>query len=135
MNAAVEQVGMEADGAMSAPKSWWTVGWYNLGYKIGDAGSAVMSGHYDTNTGAPAVFFRVKNLSVGDIMTVTNSNGSVFKYRVSRVESYPWDQVPLQSIFNSAGKVQLNLITCSGTWDKVTQNYSHRTVIYSDLTN
>lgn len=135
MNATVEQVGMEADGTMSVPKSWWTVGWYKLGFKIGDAGSAVMSGHYDTNTGAPAVFFRVGSLSPGDTITVTNNNGAVFKYRVIRKESYPWDQMPLQSIFNSAGKVWLNLITCSGTWDKATQNYSHRTVVYAEAIN
>lgn len=135
MNAAVEQVGLEADGTMSVPKSWWTVGWYNLGYKIGDAGSAVISGHYDTNTGAPAVFFRVGNLSTGDIITVTNSDGSIFKFRVYQKKSYPWDQMPLQTIFDSRGKSQLNLITCSGTWDKTTKNYSHRTVVYAEITN
>ena len=135
MNAAVEQVGLEADGTMSVPKSWWTVGWYKLGYKIGEAGSAVLSGHYDTNTGAPAVFFRVGSLSPGDTITVTTSNGSVFKYRVIRKESYPWNQMPLQTIFNSSGKAWLNLITCSGTWDRATQNYSHRTVVYAEITN
>ena len=135
MNATVEQVGLETDGTMSVPKSWWTVGWYSLGYKVGDNGSAVMSGHFDTNTGAPAVFYKVGRLSPGDTITVTNNNGSVFKFRVYKKESYPWNQMPMQIIFNTSGRVQLNLITCSGTWDKATQNYSHRTVVYSELAN
>lgn len=134
MNAAVEQVGLGGDGSVNVPSSWWTVGWYNLGYKVGDAGSAVMSGHYDTNTGAAAVFFRVGSLSPGDIITVTNGNGSVLKFKVYKKEAYPWDQMPLSTIFGSAGRVQLNLITCSGTWDRTTKNYSHRTVVYSELT-
>lgn len=133
MNATVETVGLEADGTMSVPKSWWTVGWYSLGYKIGDSGSAVFSGHYDTSTGAPAVFYRVGSLSPGDIITVTNANGAVYKFRVYKKESYPWNQMPLQTIFATSGRVQLNLITCSGTWDKTTRNYSHRTVVYSEV--
>lgn len=131
MNAAVEQVGMDADGTMSVPKSWWTVGWYSLGFKIGDNGSAVFSGHYDTNTGAPAVFYSVSRLLPGDTITVTNSNGSVYNFRVIRKEAYPYDQMPMQSIFASSGNIGLNLITCSGTWDRATSNYSQRTVVYA----
>lgn len=133
MNASVEQVGLGADGSVNVPSSWWTVGWYNLGYKVGDSGSAVMSGHYDTNTGAPAVFFKVGALSSGDTITVTNTNGSVYTFRVYKKEAYPWNQMPLQTIFGTGGKVLLNLITCSGTWDKATKNYSHRTVVYSEI--
>lgn len=133
MNAAVEQVGLQVNGEMGVPASWWTVGWYNLGYKVGDNGSAVMSGHYDTSTGAPAVFYKVKNLAPGDIITVTNSNGSVYKFRVFKREEYPWNQLPMQNIFNTSGRTQLNLITCSGTWDRATKNYSHRTVVYSEV--
>ena len=135
MNASVEQVGIEVDGAMSVPKSWWTVGWYNLGYKVGDLGSAVMSGHYDTNTGAPAVFYKVGSLVPGDTITVTNTDGAVLKFRVIRKETYPYDQMPLQSIFGTGGRTQLNLITCAGTWNRATRNYSHRTVVYSELIN
>lgn len=135
VQASVEYAGLDADGAMEVPKSWWTVGWYKLGYKVGDLGSAVISGHYDTNTGAPAVFYKLSRLGVGDLITVKVDNGGVYTYRVINKQSYPFDQLPLQQIFASSGKAQLNLITCGGEWNRINKNYSQRVVIYSELVN
>ncbi len=100
---------------MAVPKGWNNVGWYNLGYKIGENGSAVIDGHYDTVTGAPAAFYKLGNLNPGDSIEVIDDRGASLKFTVTRKESYPFDGVPLQAIFASAGKVSLNLITCGGS--------------------
>ena len=134
INASVESVGLDSAGRMDVPKKWANVAWYNLGYKVGySGGAAVMSGHLDTSSGAPAVFYNIEKLNPGDEIIVTDTTGAKYKYRVVEKQVYPWDALPLQRIFGSAGTDGLNLITCDGAWDRNARNYSQRMVIYSVL--
>lgn len=133
VSAVVEPVGQDSEGKMDVPKGVFNVGWYNLGYKPGEEGSAVMAGHLDTITGAPAVFYYIGQLSAGDEVIVTDKDGKSYTFEVTSVQSYPFDQVPLQEIFASRDKPRLNLITCVGTWDTGTRNYSNRLVVYTEL--
>lgn len=136
IQASVESVGLDSAGRMDVPKKWANVAWYNLGYKVGrSGGSAVMSGHLDTSSGAPAVFYNIEKLNPGDELFVTDVTGAKYKYRVVEKQVYPWDGLPLQRIFGSSGIDGLNLITCDGAWDRNTRNYSQRMVIYSVLSN
>lgn len=131
INTSIEYVGLDKEGRMDVPKNFTTVAWYKLGYRIGDNGSAVISGHYDTYTGTPAVFWNISKLSVGDIITVFDTNGTSYTFKVKDTKVYDFDKFPLQEVFATAGTPGLNLITCSGEWNKNTKNYSTRTVIYA----
>jgi sortase (surface protein transpeptidase) len=135
VNAAVEYVGQDAQGRMDVPKKAGNVAWYQypLGYKIGDSGAAVLSGHLDTSSGAPAVFYNIGKLNPGDEIMVTDTASKTFRFRVYEKQSYPYDALPLKRIFGSAGQPGLNLITCSGTWDRNNKNYSQRIVLYASL--
>lgn len=133
VDAAVEQVGLDSRGRMDVPKDVYNVGWYNQGFKPGERGSAVMAGHLDTSTGAPAVFFNLRSLSSGDEILVTDTQGKEYSFVVTKREIYAFDQVPLEEVFNTTGKPGLNLITCMGTWDQTDRNYSQREVVYSEL--
>lgn len=133
LQAAVEAVGEDNLGRMDVPEKVDDVGWYKLGYKPGEKGSAVMDGHLDTATGAPAAFYYIDQLAVGDQVIVTDKNGKNFNFEVTRVQSYPFDQLPLQEVFASNDKPRLNLITCAGTWNSGSRNYSNRLVIYTEL--
>lgn len=133
VSALVEPVGQDVEGKMDVPKGVFNVGWYNLGYKPGEKGSAVMAGHLDTVTGAPAVFFYLGQLSSGDQVIVTDKNGKSLTFVVISVQTYPFNQVPLKQIFASNDKPRLNLITCIGTLDVVGRNYSNRLVVYTEL--
>jgi LPXTG-site transpeptidase (sortase) family protein len=133
VDAAVEIVGLDPQNRMDVPKRWENVAWYNLGYKVGDNGSAVLSGHLDTSSGAPAVFFDLDNLKPGDEITVTDTTSKSYKYRVYEKKTYPYDELPLKQIFGTAGKKGLNLITCSGFWDRNTKNYTQRVIVYAEL--
>ena len=66
LTATVEAVGLTADLAMAAPDGWDAIGWYQYGYWVGEAGNAVLTGHLDTNTGAPAIFWNLGDLEIGD---------------------------------------------------------------------
>jgi LPXTG-site transpeptidase (sortase) family protein len=133
IDAPVESVGQDSQGRMDIPKADEDVGWYNMGYKPGENGSAVMAGHFDTKTGAPAVFYNINKLAPGDTLKVVGTNGETLTYIVTRAEAYAFDKVPLTSIFATKGKAQLNLITCDGVWSAGAHNYSQRLVVYSEL--
>src|SRR5437764_1044364 len=47
-----ESVGLDSQGRMDVPKKAEDVGWYNLGFKVGEKGSVVLDGHFDDVTGA-----------------------------------------------------------------------------------
>lgn len=133
VNAAVEAVGQDSTGRMDVPQGVFNVGWYSLGYKPGEKGNAVMAGHLDTTTGAPAVFYYLNQLSVGDQVIVSDRNGRELTFEVTGARSYLFDQVPLQEIFGPSDKPRLNLITCTGVWNRGTSNYTNRLVVFTEL--
>lgn len=133
VTATVENVGLDSKGRMDVPLHALDVGWYRLGFKPGEKGSAVIDGHYDTVTGAPAVFYYISSLTPGQRIDVTDTSGKTYIFSVTYVTSYPYDQLPLRQIFDTTDKPRLNLITCNGTWDKLSKNYSQRAVVYSVL--
>lgn len=133
INVFVEQVGLDSQHRMDVPKNTDNAGWYDLGYKPGEEGNAVIDGHLDTLYG-PSIFYNLENLTMGDEIFVTDDTGRQLIFIVTSTASYPFDQVPLQAVFGPSDKPHLNLITCGGGWDSVNKNYSNRIVVYSDLT-
>lgn len=128
----IESVGLDSKNRMDIPKDFTNVAWYNLGFKPGEKGSAVIDGHVDTPTGAPAVFAQISTLQKGDIISIQDSSSKTHSFTVTNVITYPYNQLPLQTIFNSIDKPRLNLITCAGIWDSVNKNYSERTVVFAE---
>ena len=133
VNAPVESVGMDSQGRMDVPKTAEDTAWYKPGYKPGMKGSAVIDGHLDRVTGAPAVFWNLKNLTTGDIISVAEDNGHTYTFAVDRLVRYPYNSFPIQEVFGASEIPMLNVITCNGVWDKNTRNYSDRLVVYSKL--
>lgn len=134
VNAAVEEVGLDSQGRMGVPEQNMDTAWYKYGPLPGSKGSAVIDGHFDTPTGAPAVFYNISHLKRGDNITVNDSNGNTYTFTVVQVTSYPYDKLPMQEIFASYDKPRLNLITCDGVWNRAQHNYSNRVVVYAERT-
>ncbi len=131
VDAEIESVGMNEKGEMAVPAEDMNVAWYNLGYKPGADGSAVVAGHFDTRTGSPAVFYDIAKLSQGDEIEVTYPNGEAFTFEVTDSALYPFNDFPLQKVFNTPGSPTLNLITCDGVFNSAQRNYSQRRVVYA----
>ncbi len=131
VNAIVESVAMDETGAMDVPKDADNVAWYNLGPRPGEQGSAVIAGHLDKETGAPAVFWNITKLQKGDEIEVIDKDGKTYTYIVERAASYPYLSFPLQLVFAENDKKRLNLITCGGTWDADKKVYSERYVVFA----
>lgn len=133
IDTAVEHVGMDSQGRMDIPKKNMDVAWYQLGYKPGEKGNAVFAGHLDTATGAPAIFYHLSRLKPGETISVFDSNGSSLTFTVTKTVNYPDNAFPLQKVFGESTVPQVNIITCEGTWNAASHNYSHRTVVSAVL--
>jgi sortase (surface protein transpeptidase) len=109
------------------------VGWFDLGTKPGDRGSAVLDGHLDRPGGYPAVFWNLRKLHPGDEVLVIDAEGHTLHFRVMQVALYPPRQAPLQAIFGNMGGRYLNLITCAGDWIPSEHQTTLRLVVYTAL--
>jgi LPXTG-site transpeptidase (sortase) family protein len=132
LKADVEAVGLKKNGEMDVTESFESTGWYQKGYKPGEPGSAVIGGHVDSRNG-PAIFYNLNKLTKGDELTVTSKDGEIRTFVVIDKKEYPWDDAPLKSIFGYSHSSTLNLITCTGDFDRSSRNYSKRLVVYTEL--
>jgi len=133
VDAALESVGLTPSGAMGVPTGPLNAAWYDLGPRPGDAGSAVIDGHFGWwRNGTPAVFDNLDKLRQGDKFYVEDAAGATVAFVVR--ESRKFDPMADASeVFNSTdGKAHLNLITCDGVWDSVQKSYSDRLVVFAD---
>ncbi|MDG5471724.1 class F sortase [Jeotgalibacillus sp. ET6] len=132
IEADIIQVGIEEDGAMEVPENVNEVGWFEPGTKPGGVGNSVLAGHVDSYEG-PAIFFELRNLTEGDEIIVTGEEGEPLTFVVTSMESYPADGAPLQEIFGPSDSRNLNLITCTGPFDRESGQYPDRLVVYTEL--
>lgn len=131
LDAIIKDEGMTHEGAMAVPGNNLEAGWFDLGTRPGEIGSAVIGGHNRWNDSA-GVFGRLNELQKGDVLTVVDAKGLATSFTVSGTKLYdPTDSG--KSIFDSPAGSHLNLITCSGVWDAKTKSYSKRLVIFTDL--
>ncbi|GCE18614.1 class F sortase [Dictyobacter kobayashii] len=133
INAPIETVGKTAQGLMDVPtrNRWEGVGWYNGGPLPGQPGAAVIDGHLDRTGGAPAVFWKLKDLHVGDMVTVQDKSGTVVRFKVIKLASYAPTQAPIKEIFGQKNGTFLNLITCAGVWIADEHQTTERLVVYT----
>lgn len=128
----VESVGLTPEGAMDIPSDADNVAWYNRGPRPGEQGSAVIDGHFDKEDQSPAVFAKLDQLKVGDIIYLENDQGETLEFKVKESRMYDVND-STEEIFNNDEGIFLNLITCAGSWDVQKKDYNQRRVIFSEL--
>ncbi len=132
VDAPVTVKGLRPDGAMDLPNGPEDVAWYNFTSRPGTGGNAVFSGHLDYRNYGAAVFWRLKDLRQGDIVEVRLDDGSALRYQVSLKTTYEARTAPVAEITGPASKEVLTLITCGGTFDSASRNYSQRLVVRAE---
>ncbi len=82
--------GLDAKGALEAPPfdRAGSVGWYAAGASPGEAGTALMVGHVDTET-RPAVFYKLSTLEPGETIRVLRDDAEVAEFTVDDVQVLP----------------------------------------------
>lgn len=130
VDADIEQVGVTPSGEMGVPNSAVRVGWFKLGPRPGEKGSAVMAGHFDGENGEPGVFMNLHKVKKGDKVIVEDGKGNSIVFIVR--ESRTYNSGYADEVFNSTDSAHLNLITCDGLWHGTEKSYSKRLVVFTD---
>ena len=132
VDAPIDPAGLTEDGDMDVPNDIVSTGWFERGYMPGEPGNSVIAGHVDGKNG-PAVFYDIGKLKNGDEVLVTGEDGSELVFVVNKVEIYPFEESPLREIFGFSNGSRLNLITCTGEYNKKGSYYEDRLVVYTTL--
>ena len=122
-------LGVDSTGAMQSPSGPTEVGWYNFSSRPGMGGNVVMSGHLDYIDYGPAVFWRLGESEVGDLVELVLADNTVVKYQVSDVERYDEATAPVQQIVGPTDQETVTLITCAGSFDPSAREYNQRLVV------
>ena len=120
------------DGGMEPPNGPTT--WPGTASQAGRVagGNAVFSAHVDYRNYGPAVFARLKDLKKGDLVDVYLADGTVYRYQVVFSLSYPAESAPVEEIVGPTSKEVITMITCTGTFDEASRQYSHRLVVRAE---
>ncbi len=131
VDAAIEYVGLTAEGNMDTPKNYDNTAWYEPGARPGDVGNAAIAGHVDSKTGK-AVFWDLAKLKPGDEIFVVGDDGATRRFVVASLDSYGRTDAPLQQIFGPTSARHLNVITCDSTTPFTNGHYASNVVVYAD---
>lgn len=128
----VQEVGITESGNMGVPEGYTDVGWYKFGTMPGNTGSAVIAGHVNNRFSLPAVFYDLKDLENGDDIFITTEAGDELHFKVVEKKVYGFNQNVPEVFTDQSGRI-LNLITCTGTWDKQYKTHDQRLVVRAEL--
>ncbi|WP_368503811.1 class F sortase [Alkalihalophilus sp. As8PL] len=134
VEAPISEMGLNEKHQMDVPEDPFEVGWFNRGTKPGNQGHAVLAGHVDSRTG-PAIFFDLDELSIGDHVELSGANGEQLTFSVINTAVYPYDDAPIEAIFGYTSAKRINLITCTGEFDRVERTHRERLVVTAELIN
>lgn len=109
----LQALGRQADGTLQPPSQPMQAGWYAQGVLPGAAGAAVIGGRQDTGSG-PAVFARLRDLRIGDVVVLRRQDDTSQSWMVQDVHAYPPTGLPAVAVFAGASVPELRLITMTG---------------------
>jgi Sortase domain len=130
VDAPIVPLGLNPDRTLEVPSDFGDTGWWSGGPRPGERGPAVIAGHVDSYTG-PAVFFRLWELRPGAAVVVMRRDGSRARFSVLGSERYRKAEFPTSRVYGPTRGATLRLITCSGTFDRVSGHYLDNTVVYA----
>lgn len=131
VNADIQHVGVDIKGDMAVPSTSFDVGWFKLGSRPGEKGSAVISGHIDGNAGEAGVFNNLHKIEMGDTLIIYDDKGAMTTFVVREKRIY--NPGYAEEVFSSNDTAHLNLVTCDGVWDSNKKSYTKRLVVFADV--
>ena len=131
VDTAIEYVGLTSSREMEVPKNTAEAGWFELGPRPGEKGSAVIAGHFNGRNGEAGVFADLYKLKAGDKLYIEDNKGVTTTFIIR--ESRTYDPGLAGDVFSRSDGAYLNLITCDGVWDGVKKSYNKRLVVFTDI--
>jgi len=132
VDAPVIRLGLNSDGTLEVPSDFSVTGWWEGGPIPGDVGPAVIVGHVD-NVNGPAVFYHLRDLRPGQIISVVRPDGRVANFAVESLAEFAKSNFPTARVYGATPDPQLRLITCGGRFDYTIHHYVDNIVVFAKL--
>jgi sortase (surface protein transpeptidase) len=107
-------------------------GYFALGARPGEIGSAVLLGHVDGD-GRLGIFNQIGKLNLGDLIQVGRADGSTVTFKVTRVQTVLKANFPSADVYGPTTDAEIRLVTCGGTLDKAAHNYLSSVIVSGKL--
>ena len=126
--APVDPASTQSDGILAVPENVSRVGWWDGGSEAGDPfGALVIAGHVDSKTEGLGFFARLRQMRVGETVTVANGTYRA-SYRIINVRAVQKNALATGT-FDQTGPHRLVLITCTGTYIHSRGGYQQNLVV------
>ena len=140
VDAPVTVMGLDLRNYPQVPDSGSEVAWYTFSAPPGSGSNAVFSGHVDWYYwGLPGagVFYRLRELQIGDEISVELEDASQLHYAVTGNVAVAYDDPNVVKVMGPTSRDVITLITCGGTWLRDYSNpnggnYSHRVIVRAE---
>ena len=134
VSSSLVDLGLNEDGTLEVPVNYAKAGWFTGGNYPGDPQGppGLIAGHVDDHTG-PAVFYKLRELAVGDEVLVTRADNTVAVFTVSDSDQYPKNAFPADQVYAPVDDSEIVLITCTGTFDDAARSYQDNLVVRATL--
>jgi LPXTG-site transpeptidase (sortase) family protein len=131
----IQKVGVDQKREIAVPNNVHTAGWFVDSVKPGDKGLSIIDGHVDGQTES-GIFEQLNKLQKGDAYTVEFGDGTEKKFEVTKVFTVKTEEAA-NILYSQDPNIsnQLNLITCTGQYNRSEHQYDKRVVVYSKLVN
>ena len=132
VDASMVDLHKKADNTLEVPQDIRVTGWYTGRSVPGEPGPSVVVGHVDSAAQGAGVFYRLRELEVGDLVTIERSDGSIAEFRVTDSELVLKDEFPTEKVYGSVEGSKLRLITCGGAFDGSVRSYVGNVIVYAE---
>jgi len=132
VDAPITQVGKAEDGTIQTPGNGTDTAWYKQSPTPGEIGPAIIVGHVDWINNV-AVFWKLRELKPGNTVIVTREDGSKASFKVDSLSQFSQASFPTEQVYGNIDFAGLRLITCSGSFNSQTYQYSDNTVVFASL--
>ena len=123
---------VQSDRSLTVPDDFDDVGWWSGGPHPGGPGATLFAGHVNNRSG-PAVFYNLRDMRVGDVITVDRSDQTSAVFKVVGRASFPRKSFPDEVVYRTTGKPSIHLVTCDGAFNTATNHYLDNLVVFADL--
>lgn len=127
----IEQVDLDENGRMNIPTSDIHLAWYSKSAKLGEKGTSVIAGYFDTKDGKPNNFYHLAGLKKGDTIEVDDMNGKRYSYKITDVGEFDWNMAKTESLLLKSFSPRLDLIMYPTQNENNRNVMGNKTVIYA----
>ncbi len=129
VNALLQNVGVDQNQQIAVPNNIHIAGWFVDSVRPGSKGLSIIDGHVNGVSSDEGVFKRLEELSTGDTVQIIMGDDSVVDFKVySNQELSTADSASV--LYSQVPEIesQLNLITCTGNFDRTARQYDKRQI-------